>query len=48
MELEECEKRDCQLLKTRKMDIRRNIKIKYVTYVFLSVGSSNMKDYTCH
>jgi len=23
-------------------------KIKYVTYVFLSVGSSNMKDYTCH
>jgi hypothetical protein len=47
-EMERCEKVAFQLIEIRKMNIRRNIKIKNVTFVFLSVRSSNMKDYTCH
>ena len=41
-------KSDFQLLKMRKMNIRWNIKTKYVTGVFLGVRNSSMKDYTYH
>ena len=34
--------------KKAKKNISWNIKIKYVTDVFLSVESWSMKDYTCH
>ena len=42
-EMERCEKVAFQLIKIRKMNISRNIKIEYVTDVFVSVGSSRMK-----
>jgi len=32
----------------RKMNTSLNMKIKYLTEVFMSVRSSSMKDYTCH
>jgi len=38
-----CEKVAFQLIKIRKRDIRRNIKIMYVTVAFVSVGSSRVK-----
>ena len=47
-EMERCEKRASHLFKMRKWNINWNIKVKYVTDVFLSVRSSSMKDYTCH
>jgi len=42
------EKFALQLPKMRKMNITWNIKSKYVTDVFLSAGSSSMKDYNYH
>jgi len=47
-EMERREKRAFQLLKMRKMNIRWNINIKYVSEVFLSIRSSSMNYYTCH
>jgi len=41
--MEKCEKDAFQLIKIRKTNIIRNIKIKYVTDVLLSVGFSRMK-----
>jgi len=41
--MEKCEKDCFQLIKIRKTIIKRNIKIKYVTDVFLGVGASRMK-----
>ena len=41
--MERCEKVAFQLIKIRKMNISRNIKIEYVTDIFVSVGSSRMK-----
>ena len=46
-EMELCEKRAFQLLKMRKINISWNIKIKYVTDIFMIVRSSSMKDCTC-
>ena len=45
-EMEWCEKRAFQLLKMRKMKVRRNIETKCVTDFLLTVRSSSMKDYT--
>ena len=47
-EMEWCEKRAFQLLKTRKMKVIRNIKSKCVTDFILTVRSSSMKFYTFH
>ena len=47
-EMELCEKRAFQLLKKWKKNMSWNIKTKCVTYFFLTVTSSSMKDYTCH
>jgi len=41
--MEICEKVAFQLIEIRKMNISRNINMKYVTDVFLSVGSTRMK-----
>ena len=45
-EMEWCEKRAFQLLKMRKMEVRRNIKTNCVTDFLLTVRSSSMNDYT--
>ena len=47
-DMEWCEKRAFQLLKSRKMKVSWNIKTKCLTDVLLTVRSSSMKYYTCH
>jgi len=46
--MERSEEVGFQLAKMQKMNTSWNIKFKYITYVFLGVGSPNMKVYTCH
>ena len=45
--MEQCENIAFHLAQMQKMNISKNIKIKIVTDVSLSVDSTNMKVYTC-